>query len=327
MSGKYKEKDILVRYNQYGEVIEESYINPSDELKVLSQKSELEVKRDINKAIQMASADAMKQNNTELGGFVAMYYVKNELLLKDLGLSYQDIARLLYLATYLDYNYESNLLVIHKTKTNKKPMSRVDMMEVLKVSDKTFRNFLKVLKENNIINEIDKRFYLSSKYFTKGKIDKRLLKTKEYTRIYRNPIKNLFEGVSASNHKNIGNILSLIPFLNDSFNHLENADGSFMSLTQMNNLLGYHKTNVNHLFKRLRDLKVTYNGDEHHIMTKMVLNGEEERIYINPLIAYKGNDSVVHKEIVRQMLFPNSEDEKEYIQMLQDEGIEDILPY
>lgn len=324
---KSTDKDIIVRYNSYGEVIDEQLVNSTDELKVLAHRTELEVKRDIDKAIRMASMDSMKQLNSELGGFIAMYYVKNELLLNNLELTYQDIARLLYLGTYLDYNYSTNLLVIHDSKTSKRAMTRSDMLKVLKVSDKTLRNFLKVLKDNQIIVELDKRFYLSDKHFTKGKVNKKILKSKDYTRIYRNPIKNLFEGVTASNHKNIGNILSLIPFLDDSFNHLENPDGSFMSLLQMNELLGYQKTNASHLFKRLRDLKVTYNGEEHHIITKILLNDKEERIYINPLIAYKGGDSVVHKEIVRQMLFSNNQDDIDFVKSLYDEGIENILPY
>ena len=48
----------------------------------------------------------------QLGGFVTMCYVKDELLFNKLGISQQNIARLIYTSTYIDYNdREENVLI------------------------------------------------------------------------------------------------------------------------------------------------------------------------------------------------------------------------
>lgn len=83
-----------------------------------------------------------------------------------------------------------------------------------------------------------------------------------------------------------------------------------MTLKEMNELLGKSKSNESRLFKQLRALKVKYERKEHHIIAQIVLNEaseeREERIYINPMISYKGLDPDYNKEVVKQMLFETS---------------------
>ena len=54
--------------------------------------------------------------NTILGGFVTMYYVKNKLLFNEVDIMPASVSRLIYLATYLDYNDRENGLLVYKNK-------------------------------------------------------------------------------------------------------------------------------------------------------------------------------------------------------------------
>ena len=79
----------------------------------------------------------------KLGGFVSMYYVKNELLFNEIDIMPASISRLIYLATYLDYNDRQNGLLIYKNRYNKfVPMDRKTAKSKLKLSDSTFKAFL-----------------------------------------------------------------------------------------------------------------------------------------------------------------------------------------
>lgn len=296
-----------------GEIVTQVLKKDSEELnittvkKITDKQKQAHFKRKIIEANQKIEADAMKLNGKKYEGFVLMYFVKDQLLLKATGLDYQDIARTLMLGTHLGYDEKTkNMLVVKRNQRVIEPMTRVDMMNILGLTESTFKRFLKNAKASGILIEDKKKFYLSEEYFIKGNPKRRT----EYTRLYVKPIRNLFEGVKTKDHKSIGIIMSLIPFLNYDLNYLENSDGTPMSLQQMNDLLEYDTSHTSRLFKQLRALKVEFGGEYHNIITQMVLNEaseeREEKIYINPMICYRGKSEHLQSEVIRQMLFNTS---------------------
>lgn len=294
-----------------GEVVTEVLKAKNEELKVTTNKSLTDKQkqflenRRIVEALHKIEVDAMKGIGKYYEGFVWLYYVKNKLLLDNTGLEYADIARVLYLGTYLSYNKkEENMLVVRRNQRVIEPMTREDMMNILGLKERAFKTFLKNAKDSNILVEDKKKFYLSKEYFAKGEVNKK----NDYTRLYVAPIKNLFEGVeNAREHKSIGMVMSLIPFLNYDWNYLENADGTYMTLSQMSILLGKDVTHASRLFKQIRNTKISYGGKEHDLIAQVVLNEasdeKEERIYINPMICYRGKSPEYHHEVVKNMLF------------------------
>ena len=293
-----------------GEVVTEVVKKQNEELNISTTKNltdsqkEYLKKKAIIEALHKAEVDAMKGIGKYYEGFVWLYYVKDQLLLKTSGLDYQDIARVLFLGTYLGYGEKTgNMLVVKRNQRVIEPMTRADMMNILGLSESTFKRFLKNAKASGILTEVKKQFFLNEEYFIKGNPSRK----KEYTRLYIAPIRNLFKGVKTKDHKSIGIIMSLIPFLNYDMNYLEKSNGDYMTLKEMNELLGYDEDNVSRLFKQLRALKVEYGGKEHPIIVQMVLNEDseerEERIYINPMIAYRGKCPEYLHEVVRRMLF------------------------
>ena len=303
---------VLVRIDkETGEYLEEYDISVNTEVKLSEPQSELDVKRGIAQAIAKSELDSSARFSKENGGHVHMYYIKDKLLLDNKSITPQDKARLIYLSTFLEYNYKenTNLLIIQENAKVSRPMTRADIIELLNLSESTYKRFIKSMKDNKLINEVNKRFFLSKEYFTRGKVDKKILKTHEYTRIYRRPTQLLFENSNATEHKTIGDVLSLLPYLNYDYNHLENSDGSYMTVSDICNMLGYKSDNKNisRQFKKFRDLKFTYCGAQHFVMSKAVLNDTEERIYINPILTYKGNDTLEIKEVIKKLMFSTSQ--------------------
>src|SRR5699024_1832486 len=63
----------------------------------------------------------------ELGGYIHMYYVSNELLFNKVNIERANISRLIYLATYIDYNdRQENLLIKYSQCKEIEPMTRKD---------------------------------------------------------------------------------------------------------------------------------------------------------------------------------------------------------
>ena len=80
----------------------------------------------------------LNELSKKLGGFITMYYVKNELLFNKVNISPASISRLIYIATYLDYNDRQNGLLIHKNKINKIiPKDKIAKKQKLNLQDKT----------------------------------------------------------------------------------------------------------------------------------------------------------------------------------------------
>ena len=106
----------------------------------------------------------------ELGGFIHMMYVNNELLFSDVCVDRGNISRLIYLATYIDYNNrEENVLVKHGENNKVIYMTKKDIRDIMNLSDTTFKGFIKDMKNNDLLWEVDGKFYVSNKYFSKGK--------------------------------------------------------------------------------------------------------------------------------------------------------------
>lgn len=293
-----------------GEVVSKVLKKDSEELNITTVKKTTDKQKQahhnnkIVQALKQIEADDMKKTNKNLGSFVNTYYVKNQLLLKETGLDFQDIARVLYLGTHLGYD-TGNMLTIKHNQRCIKPMNRTDMMVLLGLKERALKTFISNAKKSGVLIEIKKEFFLSEEYFTKGEV--KIKDNKGYTRIYVNPIRNLFNGVESRRHKSIGIIMSLIPFLNYDWNYLEKANGDYINLQEMNELLGYSEDNTSRLFKQLRGLKVQLGDKEHRIIAQMVLNEasdeREERIYINPIICYRGNNNTYHQGVVKNMIF------------------------
>lgn len=147
----------------------------------------------------------------ELGGFIFMIYNNIEILTKQLEIQIQDIPKLMYLSSYLNYD---NILMLN----NRKTMSKQDMQNILKLARPAFTKFFKLLIEKEILLEekigIEKIYKLNDKIFKKGEVNTTCMKTK----MYINSIRYLYENTSIRMHSNLAVAYQLIPFAHKDLN-------------------------------------------------------------------------------------------------------------
>lgn len=259
------------------------------------------------------SISSIAKHSEKLGGFVFLCYVKNKLLFNELDIERANITRLIYLSTYLNYNTSSENLLIRYTK-NKKivPLDRKQMRKILKLEERTFYNFLKNVKDNNLIYEVDEKFYMNPEYFTKGEVE---FNTKEYTRIYINTTRLLYESVTLSKHKQLSYIYQLIPFIHYESNVLvKNPDEvdineiEKMNLIEICELLKIDKTNRTRLKKELLKFNIEMDGEKYYFLKYIRVEGDKDisdYFIVNPSVIWKGHNIEIVKKIMGVCFFNN----------------------
>lgn len=140
--------------------------------------------------------------NDEYGGFIfkedSTRVDKLESKLTD-----SDIIKVLYLATYLDY--DSYL----KFDTGKR-MTKSDIRDIIGVNKNLFGIWYKKIINLKIIFEDEDGIHMSKGYYIKGAINK----SKDYNRMFINGTRQTYEDNKNSNQTMIGSVIRLLPYVN-----------------------------------------------------------------------------------------------------------------
>lgn len=254
----------------------------------------------------------LHQFTHNLGGFIQMCYVKNELLFNELKIEKANISRLIYLATYIDYNNrEENLLVRYSENNKVTPLNRNEIRSLLKLSERTFINFLNDMKSNDLIFICEDKFYINPDYFTKGKSKLE----GDYTRIFINTTKLLFENCSARQHKQLSYVYQLIPYMNHELNVICNNpnESDFTKLDKLGlknicEILGISltKSGMSRFESDLLKFKIEVGGRIYYIFKRVMVkggHGKYDYFVINPKIAWSGNNVELIKDTVTSLFF------------------------
>ncbi|HBE9638627.1 TPA: hypothetical protein KRN26_002399 [Clostridioides difficile] len=252
-------------------------------------------------------------HNFKLGGFVFCTYVKNELLFNEVNISKANISRLIYLATYLNYNTgEENLLVRYSQFKEMIPIDRKNMREILNLKDRAFRNFLADVKKCELLYESNNKFYINPKYFTKGIPN---FENKEYTRIYINTSRFLFEHCTPRQHKQLSYIYQLIPYIHFESNILclnpHETDISKIkkiSLYKICQLLNIStiKQDMNKFKKELLRFYIKVEDDKYYFFKYVIVEGNNKNtdyFIINPCVIWKGKNLNLAKKTIDLCFF------------------------
>lgn len=238
------------------------------------------------------------------GGYVHIFYIKNELLFNDIGLKPNTVVRLIYLATYLNYTekHKKYGVLVKYGKNNKPiPMTRKDIKEIMNLNDTQFKAFLKELKNKNILFVVDKKYYLNNTYFTKGKIknDREYAKIYNcYTRVYIEPIRELYNKFKPSKHKQLGYIFQLVPFMNFEDCKLVNCEGKGLETKEICDLLNISsdKGNVSKLKSEFKKMTFSVANKEYYMFARVEV-GNKEAWYLNPYAIWSGRELETKKYI------------------------------
>lgn len=307
-----KNKNItrVIAFDSNDNVVNDFMIHDNEEIQIVKKNRQL---TDEQKRIVRLKKEKEKWNK-ELGGFVTMYYIKNELLFSSLDLDLANISRIIYLATYMDYNSSQNNMLVKHAQCNKiEPLTRDDIKMLLKLSDTSFKSFLKNTKENNLLFEDKKKFYINPEYFTKGEVK---FNPSEYTRLYIDTVRDLYERTTPRQHKQLSYIFQLIPKLHYESNILchnpHETDLSQVRKMNLKDIAGWLNVNTDdnknttRLKKDLLKYYLMRNGEKHYALKYVIVQsstGVIDYFVVNPEIVWSGNNIEQVKEIVQLQFF------------------------
>ena len=196
----------------------------------------------------------------------------------------QHITRLLYLSCFMDYN---NLIVLRKNNGNKIPIYESELVNILNIGKTEFYNTKKELINNNliIIND-NKTVTINQTYCKKGEIMKN--KKVEKVRIFEDAIKELYEKATPKEHKTIGVLFELLPFISYKYNIVCRNPEQIIkeliepySIKELCDIFNYK--NITDFKRKLEKLKIGMDS----VVCINRIDGKEF-ITINPKVYYKG---------------------------------------
>lgn len=256
------------------------------------------------------------------------------------NLDFETLARLVYLSTfvnYTDYGEESYLMNGLNTKAQK-PMTKKELKKVLGLSPRTFDRFLLKVCPVDSNGEIRKgakagttylsqdaegKFILNKEYFCRGNLDRGV--STPTNRLFIEYIQRLYHAVKPSQHKQLGIIFALMPWINQEWGVIcKNPDVKDYDLIEPMNakdicgVLGLDARNsektigqmrngqlCGNLYKALLDIELEINQIR-QVFCLAETTKYGVRLIVNPNFIYKGTHK---KELMeRHSSFVNPKD-------------------
>ena len=230
-----------------------------------------------------------KRNTSNiLGNF---YFVLCEHSFEDL--KPESATKLIMLCTYLNYK---NCFVFD----NGKPIHKSDLKKILNLKSRSavFNFYNKV--SPRYITEVDGILKLNSlDLIIKGKINKQN-KGKTYQQFYLDTRRNLYINTDIRQHRQLGYIFKLLPYVNIEYNILcfnpfqkSLKEINPLTVTDLCELIKYEKSKATRLIHQYNQMRFEVdNHKEKFINYVWDLEGGKENanIFVNPHIIYAGND-------------------------------------
>lgn len=292
-----KYKRIVAIDTETGEVIGNTFLKNGEEV-ILSTKKILNE----NQKEYLRKSKGISEFSKSLGGYVHVFYVKDKLLYNELKLSSANISRFLYLATYISYNFKDKNLLVKKEKGQLIPMNRNDMKNLMKLGKSAFYDFMNEVIDKDLIIEKENKFYINYKYVSKGKIDSE----DNYIRLYIDTTRYLYENCTSRQHKQLGYVLKLLPYVDFQTNHIT-INNKKAEIKDIMSLLGLSIDGVNatsKFKKMLLNFKLKYENKEYYLFgshTYEYANKQEIYFVINPLVLFGGNDVDSFEDVFMQL--------------------------
>ena len=297
MENKY-ERVVAINVDT-GEELANVFIKKGESIEMQTRKNLSDGQKDY-----LQKKDFMGDIAETLGGYIHVFYVKDELLYNKLNLNPADVSRFLYLATYISYNYKDRNLLVKKEKGRLKPMIQKDMMKLMKLNKSAFYNFIKEMKSKKLIIEKNNKFYINEKYISKGKIRDN---KDNYIRLYIDTTRHLYEHCTSRQHKQLGYVLQLLPYVDLQTNHIliNNEKAEIRDIMKLLGLSTEGINSINKFKKMLLNFTINYQGNDYYLFGAHTYEyGKEFRTYfvINPLVLFAGNNIELIQDVCNQLM-------------------------
>lgn len=304
----------VMRGNKYKRIYEETNNGKLECIGLIKNGETIKVVKELTPQ-QKAIINNKSELNTyckKLGGYIHVCYVKNQLLFNELNLKPATVSRIIYLATFIDYNNrEENVLVKHSRNNKIEYLTKKDIQSLLKLKERAYYDFMKEVKEKGLLFEANDKVYLNPNYVNKGE---NTYKNNEYTRVFIDITRNLYENSTSRQHKHLSYVYQLLPFLHYETNILcKNPDEEdrnklkklcFTDICRLLNLSDDSHA-VNKLKKDLFKFYITKNDKRYYFLSHITIkHGEKQESYyvINPNVIWKGKDIKIAESILTYLM-------------------------
>lgn len=197
--------------------------------------------------------------------------------------------RFLYLSTFSNYK---GYLQYGNSKNKNKLVLKKDIMEILNLKKTETYDTIKYLEGENLIMCDENNYIMVNTDISKrGNLGNNKY-DKEYTRMFDDGIRNLYIKSTPKEHKTIGNMFKLLPYVHESTNIIcsnpKEDDIESIKPLKLKEILGIINTSKATI-KTIMNLKIMNNTESAFLKTS---NAFVKNFYIiNPRITYKGLSS------------------------------------
>lgn len=252
---------------------------------------------------------AKKKQMSEIGEFIWSVYYLNTVLNPG-HISEPNITRLMYLATFIDY--DGYLLKPNSpqlfTNPNKEYMDKHDMKNIMKLKPRTFTNFYNevILDKKLFTISDDGRYKIDDFYFGRGNISRTKIRSLAecnffMTKLYIKGVRELYVKATPTSHKTLSYLFQIIPYVNRKYNivchnpletDLKKVEP--MTLGEFCRTIGYDESHSNRLFSTLFEpMFTTDDGNIQSAVRYVATKGTSKKtynIFINPRVYYAGDN-------------------------------------
>lgn len=198
------------------------------------------------------------------------------------------MARLIYLATFLEYNTGRIM------QTSRLPLHRCDLPSFLDISKTSATRLMKEAAPKYITKDKDGILYLNVEYFRRGALEDG--GTGKYQKAYVKTIRQLYRSLDQSKHKHLGYVFQMLPYVHIEYNILCRniterciEDIDHISATEFCHMIGYDVSALSRLKAIYRGIRFAV-GDKVEPFCAFVDVGSTTRIVVNPHILYSGRN-------------------------------------
>lgn len=229
----------------------------------------------------------------EFGNFIFTHYKELIELLKDESGKFDTAFafRFLYLSTFMDFDNKLRFGTKFRNK-HTDYMAIRDLTEVMGLSKNQITKFKNQLLEMDLLSiNQDETLNINKRFCKKGNLSQGF--KRDSIRCFEESIQELYINSTAKEHKRLGILIQLLPYLN--FNHnvlcfnpeeLEAGKLKELKIQDIAVIIGYEVKNSRRLQKELFNISV---GGQ-YVIGKFTYVRCPEAFIINPAVYYKGNN-------------------------------------
>ena len=295
------QQENLEMYEEYMNINTGEYLGEGIFLsrEYVEKKQEAQIKKVEGFANKKKKDNFCRYIDENFGSFYFNNYMK---LLKKLNNDTALLFRFLYLCTYADYdgclkygNYKNG--IYHGYMTEK------DFEEVFCMSEAMIRKLKKDLFDKKLIikSKTDNKLIVNGSFYVRGELP--ISDMLDSSRVFDNGIRELYLKSKPREHKKIGVIVPLLPYLNKYNNILckkpLEKDTKYiepLTLREICNIVGYDSSNEDKLKKQLENITV-----KDIPMVASISHAKAKFFVINPALFYKGNSEDDLKIIISKL--------------------------